>query len=59
MLSYICSNPSIFYYYTVISTMSHICLNKLYAIMWDIQQFICRYCNFTALKLEANNVNKY
>ncbi len=52
-------NPSIFYYYTVMSTMSHIYLNKIYAIMWDNQQFICCYCNFTALKLETNNVNKY
>ncbi len=34
-------------------------LDKIYAFMQDNQQFICCYCNFTALKLEANNVNKY
>ncbi len=34
-------------------------LDIRYALMWDNHQFICCYCNFTALKLEANNVNKY
>ncbi len=34
-------------------------LYKIYAILWDNKQFICCYCNFTALKLEANNVNQY
>ncbi len=40
--------------------MSHIYLNKIYAIMCDNQQFICCYCwYFTALKIKANNVNTY
>ncbi len=52
-------NPSIFNWCTFISTMSHNYLKQIYAIMWDNQQFICCYCNFIALKLEANNVNKY
>ncbi len=52
-------NPSIFYWCPVISTISHSYLNKIYAIMWDNQQFIWCFCNFTELKLEANNVNKY
>ncbi len=52
-------NPSVSYWCTVISTISKRYANKIYVIMWDDHQFICCYCNFTALKLEANHVNKY
>ncbi len=38
---------------------SHSYLDTIYVLMWDNQQFICCFCNCTALKLEANNVNKY
>ncbi len=34
----------------------HSYLDQIYTLMWDDQQFICCYCNFTTLKLEANNV---
>ncbi len=37
----------------------HPYLDKMIAFMCDNEQNICCYCNFTALKLEANNVNKY
>ncbi len=38
---------------------SHSDLDIMNAPMWDNEQFICFYCKFKALKLEANNVNKY
>ncbi len=43
----------------IISTMSHNYLDKTFALMQDNQQDICHYGTFSALKLKANNVNKY
>ncbi len=34
-------------------------LDKMYAVILDNEPFICCYCNFTTMKLEANNVNIY
>ncbi len=51
-------NYSMYMHFQSPTGACHPYLDKIYALMWD-NQFICCYCNCTALKLEANNVNKY